>query len=79
MTTLICGVPQGSVLAPVLRIMYTANLPSLVVRHGRQPLLYANDTQVYGSCRAEEVGTFINSLTMCVDDVALWMHPIVYK
>jgi hypothetical protein len=29
---------------------------------------------VYGSCRAEEVGTFINRLTKCVDDVALWVR-----
>jgi hypothetical protein len=54
--------------------MYIANLPSLVVRHGLQPHLYADDTQVYGSCRAEEVGAFINRLTKCVDDVAPWMR-----
>ena len=54
--------------------MYTADLPSLVVRHDLQPHLYADDTHVYGSCRAEEVGTFINRLTKCVDDVALWMR-----
>jgi hypothetical protein len=65
--------PQGSVLGTVLYILYIADLPSLVVRHGLQTHPYAVDTQVYGSYRAEKVGTFINRLTQCIDDAALRM------
>jgi Reverse transcriptase (RNA-dependent DNA polymerase) len=38
------GVPFGSVLGPVLLILYTANLPSLVGQHARSSHLYADDT-----------------------------------
>ena len=70
---LICGVPQGFVLGRVLFVLYTVELISLIERHGLSPHLYADDTQVYGSCPPAVVDTLSSQVTECADDIATWM------
>jgi len=61
--SLSCRIPQGSVLDPILFLLYTADLLSIVKRHQLIPHAYADDVQIYGLCASLEVGTLQERIT----------------
>lgn len=63
------GVPQGSVLGPILYTLYTSDIP----RYGNTNLaLYADDTALYTS--SMNVNTIVDRLQKAVIELGLWFR-----
>jgi len=48
-------------------------LIQLTERHDLSPHLYADDTQVHGSCRPSTTAQLLDRMSECLADVAAWM------
>ena len=66
------GVPQGSVLGPLLFTLYVSPIEDIIKHHGLDAMFYADDTQIYIALNAKERSTDLQRLEKCAADIKSW-------
>ena len=60
-------------LGPLLFLLYTAEIFSVIAVHGANAHFYADDGQLYVNCPVHSTENAISQLADCITDVAAWM------
>ena len=63
------GVPQGSVLGPLLFILYFSPLQNVIKAHGLECMMYADDSQLYITMNPSDRHPSLISLEQCIKDI----------
>ena len=63
------GVPHGSMLGPVLFVLYTTPLSDIIANHPDNHQLFADDTQLQKSTPPNSMQSLTHNLQSCTDDI----------
>ena len=58
---------------PILFILYTKPLTTLIRQHSISNQSFADNTQLHNSCHRDQIYTSVQSMQDCISDVKTWM------
>ena len=67
------GVPQGSVLGPILFVLYASPVSDVISRHTMSHESFADDTQVHQSAPIDGIGGLMARTRECISDLKVRM------
>ena len=67
------GVPQGSVLGPILFVLYTQPISDIVAHHDISHHCFSDDNQIYTSDDISLLPSIIDRSQLCISDIKAWM------
>ena len=76
------GIPQGSVLGPIMVTIYTVPIGDICRKHQVAFHLYADDTKIYLSFRPSTPSSkheCIAKIEKCIEEIGIWMTQNILK
>ena len=73
------GVPQGSILGPILFLLYISEIERIAKLYGLKLHMFADDMQLYISFQRSDILSSISNIEHCLRHIKLWMSTNFLK
>ena len=64
---------QGSVLGPLLFVLYSAEVGNIIDRRGLKHHCYADDTKIYSFCQPSTSAAVKSDVLDCIEEITAWV------